>query len=263
MVGELKLLELENGIKFWTRPGSNDHNTVWSCAWEDEYGLADVEVEGKLVFDIGAYIGGVGVWLATRGARVVCVEPIPGNVELIQLNAALNNASLEILEAVVGRPGVQTVRWGFYADPEWNARVDADPTCGLKHDEARIESIRHHQNVGMAGLILGNPVDQIYEEAVVESYSLHDLVGMYGAPDIIKLDCEGGEWALFNEPEIRVVPLITGEWHAWDNQPDTPTTGTRVEEDVVSSLGGTHELLLSQAAPGGPIRCGGFRATLK
>lgn len=210
------------------REGTSDWNTVQACIGEDEYGLRDVDMDGKLVFDVGSHIGSIGIWCAKRGATVVCVEPVPPNADLIWANAKSNGVSdfVTVLRAVAGKHGTeQPIRWGF------------------THDE----NARHHAFIGNIGIV--EPVEP-FESEIVPAYSLSDMISIYGAPDIIKIDCEGGEWAWFEEPELRHVPLIVGEWH--------PTDG-HVRGDMYFRLKDSHHVGFTgpEAGPGG------FRAELR
>jgi FkbM family methyltransferase len=261
----LRILELPSGLRFWIREGTNDHNTIWACAHEDEYGLGAVEVDGKLVLDVGAYLGGIGVWLAARGAEVVCLEPVPDNAELIRRNAELNGVNVTILQAAAGETGTQVVRWGFLADPTWNERVAADPTLGWLHTEEIRACIEHHGFVGVTHK--DAPVDQTFRELEVTSLSLSDVIADHGSPHVIKLDCEGGEWPWLADPAMRDVELVVGEWHPWSNTEGTAGVGgfrgNRGREVAIGRglitelLGATHSLEFS-GPTGGP---GGFRAT--
>ena len=102
---------LRNGLRFKTRPGTSDFNTVNACSAEDEYLLADVLKPGMLVYDIGAHIGGVAVWAASLGCRAVAVEPIPENCDLIRENAEMNNVAVTVVNAALGDPPQLLLRY--------------------------------------------------------------------------------------------------------------------------------------------------------
>lgn len=215
---------LIGGASWLVREGTSDHNTVQATAGEDEYGLEGVDVEGRLVFDIGAHIGGVAVTLARRGARVVAVEPIAANADMILLNALGNGVHVEV---VVGAIGTDVIEYGWVGD---------------KFAEA-------HGWIANTGLREEGYKAQHREQ--VPRYTLTELVGSYGAPAIIKLDCEGGEWSMFEEPAIHDVPLIVGEWHAGAEN--------RSKRDVTLAIGASHRLEFSDLNG----RSGGFRGTLR
>ena len=217
--------ERDNGLKFECRDETTDWNTVNAAVGEDEYGLGNIHMKGKLVFDVGAHIGSVGVWCAWRGARVICVEPIPENVEMSHLNVRLNACTdrVIVVPQAAGAEGAEiTILYGFDSN----------------------ETERAHAFIGNIGGATGHAPSKT---AVVPAASLSGMIQTYGIPDIVKLDCEGGEWAWLAEPEITLVPLIVGEWH--------PTDG-HTAKDVASLLGGTHAVEFT-----GPIAGpGGFRA---
>ncbi len=263
--GDLSVSEFANGLRFWVREGTNDHNTAYASAFEDEYALGDVDVTDKLVFDVGAYIGSVGVMLASRGARVVCVEPIPDNARMIRCNAELNGVDVDVVEAAAGASGAKVVRWGFTPDPEWNDHVALDSALGNLHTDQIRESIRHHAFVGSSNR--NAPIDQLYEEREVPCYSLWDMVKDYGIPDVVKIDCEGGEWPWLMSVFAKKIPLWVGEWHPWcDDDPEGAGSFKGAARhgsftyDVLSSILFDSHVVTFTGPEAGP---GGFRATLR
>lgn len=177
------------------RTGTNDHNTLFSCMTEDEYRLADVTlpVDGVAV-DVGAYIGGVTISLARDNphARVIAVEPVTANVALLQDNIARNNLTDQVLvvHAAAGRPGQTKARvlWAF-----------GDDDAGWHHRYVGNSSIAAHQ--------------AIHEEEDVDGIDLASLVALAGGHvDFMKVDCEGGEYALFADG-AEGVGHIVGEYH--------------------------------------------------
>jgi FkbM family methyltransferase len=210
----------KDGMEFECRDGTTDWNTVNAAVGEDEYGLASIDMLNKLVFDVGAHIGSIGIWCAVRGAYVICIEPIPENVEMIELNARRN--------------GVQHLVGCGQA-----AAGAADSEIVIFYGYESNETERAHAYIGNDGEGAGN-----CKRAEVRGVSLTQMAEKWGYPDIVKLDCEGGEWHWFEDELINSVPLIVGEWH--------PTGGHTIA-DVVSALGHTHELSFTgpNAGPGG------------
>jgi FkbM family methyltransferase len=199
-------------LVYFVREDTTDWNTINACMVEDEYDLGGVDVAGKLVFDIGAHVGGLSVWLAARGATVVAVEPLPENYEQVAANANLNAVNLRVVHGAVGSG---TIYYG----------ADGDA----------------HRYIGNSGIVpQGRHLD-------VPTYTLDGLREAYGYPSIIKLDCEGGEWAAICEDTAKQCPLIVGEWHP---------VGGHTRDDVVHALGFTHQVTFS-GPTAGP---GGFRA---
>lgn len=226
------------GLEFEYREDTTDWNTVAACVTEDEYGLADVDMTDKVVFDIGSHIGGVAVWCASRGARtVVAVEPVPDNARLIHVNAVLNHTPVYVVEGAIGKPG--------------------DP-CVVRHSYGGNFNAEAHRFIGNTYHVWkGDPPEDVtFQETEVPNVSLHDLVARHGRPDILKLDCEGGEWYCLKEAAAIGVPLIVGEWHPLAN--DTTGDPHRMDE-VRYMLGFGYEIEFS-----GPVAGpGGFRATLR
>ena len=62
----------------------------------------------------------------------------------------------------------------------------------------------------------------------------------------MKIDCEGGEWVLFDDPLVGKVGRIAGEWHA---------PGGHTADDIVALLAPTHDVR-AETGQGG----GGFQA---
>lgn len=201
-------------LRWMIREGTTDWNTVNACSAQDEYLLRDEMVEGKLVFDIGAHVGGVGVWLASRGAFVVFVEPVPANAEQVRRNLALN-----------GLPGMVVAA-----------------ALGTNHVALGPEGDAHE--------FIANPWPGAREVECVET-TFGRLVDTFGAPDIVKLDCEGGEWSAFLDPAIRKVRLIVGEYH------DDPDGGGYTGADIETLL--PEHTVTVEGAP----TLGAFRATLR
>lgn len=209
------------GLRWALRDGTTDWNTVVSCSQHDEYGVANIDVRGKLVFDIGAHIGGFGVWLASRGAHVVMIEPLEDNVNHILANLAINRLMATV---IAGALGTNYVCHGPAGDAHEFIGVP------LRSDGAA-------------------PAGSSSLERVPE-VTFSELVKEFGPPNIVKIDCEGGEWSAFHDEEIRQVPLIVGEHH-----PD-PHGGDYVAKDIAW-------LLPKHAVTVGDVpTLGNFRATL-
>lgn len=187
IVTETHVITEFGGLKFDVREGTSDWNTVSSIITHDEYEVAGQDFEGKLVFDIGAHIGGLTVLAASRGAEVVALEPIPENCELIAKNAALNGA----LHRVFIEQGA------------------------LSHDaEVAIDygGDGHHTYIGNAqGIEHGGQI-------TVPGFTFDALVQKHGLPDFLKIDCEGGEWVAFVSSYMRVIPVVAGEYHHGDGR---------------------------------------------
>lgn len=211
------------------RLGTNCWNTLSACMTEDEYGMA-ARGGAATMIDVGGYLGGVGIGysLDNREARVWIVEPLPANCDLIRANIELNGLAdrVTLVEAAADRPGRErtTVLWDFSDD----------------------ESGRHHRFVGNSSLAAGSPSRR---SAAVPCVSLPDLVAMAGGfVDLLKVDCEGGEYALF-EARADGVGDIVGEQHGGFDRLEALLRGTHdVTNDGTLDFGAFHAVRRRPAA---------------
>jgi len=212
------------------RRDTNDWNTLNASMTEDEYGLRAEHLSG-LVLDIGAYLGSVAIAMALDNpySRVLAVEPVPDNARLARLNVARNSVQdrVVILHAAAGGPDdvSVTIRYGYRGEPH----------------------LEHHAFVGNTTLAYDYGGDEAHEEEEIIAYSLRDLANFGGdTPSFVKIDCEGGEWAVLSDPLTAEIPIIVGEWHNIRGH-------TR---DEFTALLASHHVTYSGPV-GGP---GGFRA---
>lgn len=218
-----------NSARFAYRADTNDWNTLTASTGEDEYGLRGSSFSGWAM-DIGGYLGSVGIVLAidNPGLRVVIVEPVPPNADLIRANIELNGLAerVTLIQAAACAPGRDStpVAYAYTGD----------------------ETALHHAFVGNSTIVAieGCTVDD------VPCVSLSAVARPYGVPSFLKIDCEGGEWDTLTDPIVASIPVIRGEWH--------PTNG-HTQDDFRRLLEPTHVLTFS-----GPVAGpGGFEAVLR
>ena len=195
----------------------------------DEYETASLNLSG-LALDIGGYLGSVAVGLAIDNPHlvIIAVEPVSENADLIRRNAFSNAVAnrVRVIPTAAGRHGDKiTVRYRF------------------THDENAL----HHAFVGNAWRDSPKP-EEAHTEDVVEAVSLSDLIG----PDEVtfcKIDCEGGEYDFLDDPAVKQLARIHGEWHP------TPKWGAAGKAEIIRLLSPTHDLTFSgpEAGPGGFI----------
>ncbi len=204
------------------RQGTSDYNTLNACMTEDEYGFAGRKVSGVAV-DIGAHLGGVAVGLALDNPdlRVIAVEAVPPNAELLRQNVAQNGLQdrVTVIEGAVGNGDPVSIHYGYTGS----------------------ESAVHHAFIGNAGI---GGDDYTETAAYSQSVTLTSLLAEAGSIDLIKIDCEGGEFGFLENPSVGQVPVILGEWHA--------IVGKGLA-DLLTLLEPTHTVTLSgpEAGPGG------------
>jgi FkbM family methyltransferase len=170
-------------VRLHYREGTSDLATIGSTfrLWgtlHDEYGLASFASDGLMV-DVGGHIGSVCIayLVDNPDARAVAVEPLPENIEMIAKNAESAGVAHR-LTIVAGAIGSTTVQYG-HTDHRYIANIN-----GADGERIRVKKV-----------------------------TLAALVKAYGPVAVIKMDCEGCEWALLAERAIADVPLIIGEYH--------------------------------------------------
>lgn len=209
----------------YVREGTNDWNTCQASLTEDEYGLRGRDIRG-LVLDIGGYLGTVALAVLVDNplARVVCVEPVPANADLIERNASVNGVGdrLTLVRGAVGR-GEVTIRYAYQGG----------------------ENELHHAFVGNSTV---QPPTAEHSTATYTGSSIRDLVGDAEVA-WTKIDCEGGEFSFLADPDIGQLASITGEWH---NVP-LPDGTTGSQDRIRALLEPTHDVTFSgpQDGPGG------------
>lgn len=175
--------------RYTYRSDTNDWNTLSSIhAPTDEYGIP-TGLSGW-AFDIGGYLGAVAIALALDNPdlSVLCVEPVPDNLRLIEANIAANHVEDRVF-LLSGSAGTNpVVNFG-----------------GQGNDSAE-----HHAFVGNAEYVTWGTAHQ---SVTVACYSLSALMESIPTLAFLKIDCEGCEWSFLADPAIGRVERIVGEWH--------------------------------------------------
>lgn len=189
-------------VKVYTRQGTNDWNTLYSCIVEDEYNIGSIPKDaiGKKAIDIGAHAGGCSLALLSRGFNVVAVEPLPENVELIMKNVEANGWQTNFIlheKAINAQSGKKVV---------------------LRYGNEATESGSHHR-------FIGNTVDSSdWQEGLwdqgreikVDTISIDDILKDIDEVSVLKIDCEGAEWSAFSgasKNSISKIHRVVAELH--------------------------------------------------
>jgi FkbM family methyltransferase len=144
---------------------------------DDVWRMKHVDLGNKIVVDIGAYVGDSSVAYALRGARVHAFEPLPLFQEYLRENARLNHVEHLITIHPVGL-----------------GDKDEDITNGSRL--AEMASIGHGEGVRRSAG--GNLETRITLVDAISYFRQHGI----GAVDVLKLNCEGCEYALFKDTTI-------------------------------------------------------------
>jgi len=160
---------------------------------QDQWGF--LNVKGKHVVDVGAFVGDSSIYFALKGAeRVIAIEPHP-----VAYQEMLENIKLNDLEAKITPINVALGQEGYIEIP---FDVPLDYIIDKIYEER--------------SLFIGTKTVRI------KSITLSDLMRMINIrPDVLKLDCEGCEYdvilndyqavKLFEELAIECHPYITGK----------------------------------------------------
>jgi FkbM family methyltransferase len=150
-----------------------------SCVLRDEYGVWSAPTQTSSIVDIGANVGFFSVWARRRfpNATIHAYEPNPRAVEYLRANC--EKLKIEVFPEAVGATA------GFVSI------VDVGDS-----NQARIRS--------------NGPGD-------IRQISLCDVLSRAGGQiDLLKVDCEGGEWNMFDDPSPwREVSHLRMEYHLW------------------------------------------------
>ena len=169
----LKILQISGEgytIRCYVRPASDDAKIVYEVMsnpyYQDARSLLD---EGAVVIDIGAHIGAFTLSCAALGARVLALEPLPENYDLLTANVHLNGFQAQ----------VKTLRAAAWSSAgEHPLRIAGDSTGGSGFYYGREKAV----------------------EIVVPCIRLDEWMNDEGVTccNLLKLDCEGAEFEILN-----------------------------------------------------------------
>jgi FkbM family methyltransferase len=215
-------------VTFTVRNGTSDGSLAYSTMGGpmgyvpiDEYDLRDRHLSGWAL-DIGAHIGCIAIPLAIDNPdlRVVAVECLPANCDLLRRNVADNDLGERVIvvEAAAGGPDEvsRTCWYGFGDHPS------TDP--GYAPAQRYIGNTFYEDVKG------GRMTGETVEMPVV---SLPALLDRFGIDEVrfLKTDAEGAEWAFLDTPAVERVAEMIGEYHgdyagqAADAVRTSPVTG--------------------------------------
>lgn len=199
---ELKIRDVttpwNSHLKMYYRDGLNDWNVIESCLTQDEYLFNKISASRKIGVDLGAHLGAASIGMASMGMKVYAVEALPENAKLIEDNAKLNNLSSLI--------------------KVYNRAIGANDTDILyaHYGDSTNENGRHHRYIGVVSAMPN--IQEGVEIRVIKTISLDTIFRENNIQhcDILKTDCEGGEWPCFenaSEETISKIDWILGELH--------------------------------------------------
>jgi len=203
-----------NGIhaNFVYRYNTADENTINATYKEDEYNFLRFPpgpMEGMI--DAGGYVGSTAILYAQLypQCKVMCIEPLPENQEIIQKNIERNGLSGQITL-------IPAALWG----------TSEGKTKIYYRDQSTVGKV--HKFVGSAIKQYHETVSEDFFEA--QNISLVDIMVRMGSPRIrlLKMDVEGAEYeAVGGLPEEwqKGIQTIVGEYHnIFPGRVDDPRT---------------------------------------
>ncbi len=182
----------ESGLHVAVRHGSGDVVTLGEVFHDRQYEPpADLEWElapVRRVIDLGANIGLFGAFAAARWpqAEIVAFEPDPGN-------ASVHERTIE-LNALDGR-------WRLI-------RAAAGASSARAEFMAGGAALAH-----LVDVLEGAASPQDGQRRI--EVDVQDVLGLIADADLLKLDIEGGEWAILGDPRFRRSPprAVVLEYH--------------------------------------------------
>lgn len=193
-------VQIEHGLAqgLWMRLHLPEETFLWRGDHEPDVQalLAKFLKPGSIAYDVGSYVGFFALGMARvvgREGRIFAFEPDPENAARIREHIARNSpaAQIQVVEAAV-----------------WRA------TGERKVPYRRGHQVRSQGGVEADGL---KPVLASGEHILVTSISLDDFVASGNpAPQLLKIDVEGGETAVLSGAERLLAehkPLIICEVH--------------------------------------------------
>jgi FkbM family methyltransferase len=177
--GRQRVAQVQGGGSIRYRFNRGDIQGIREVFLDEVYRLPD-DMSPRHIIDLGANIGLTSLWYAHhyQVQHIIAVEPVPNNVALASANLSTYGVSYELVEAAVGpEPG--------------NAWFFQTTDSNLGH--------------------LGNG------DLEVRVVTMPDLIERMGAKvDLLKIDIEGGEQALFSAKNLKWlenVNAIIAEFH--------------------------------------------------
>ncbi len=170
------------------RPNTWDGFIAQKVLVDNEYALP-ATLKDRVILDIGAHIGSFVLACQKRHAKkVVCYEPDPENFSILEHN---------ITEDIDNRTDIT---------------LHNKAVTGVVRSDLSVRQLSDHdfgkgRNTGHVD-VFGNGI-------LIESVAFNDAVKNVRCQiDILKLDCEGAEWGIFDNGNFSAIKSIVAELHA-------------------------------------------------
>jgi len=180
------------------RNNTNDRNTWHSTIIDNEYRLYELLQPGDWVIDIGAHTGSVSCLAAKLGAKVIAVEPLPENISLLKKNLIHNGLQNKVSVHQRAAHGL------------------SDKTITIYYRD--LNKSGQHQFIGHE-----KPLVDSGEALEVKTITLSEVLSLKKIDHcrVLKVDCEGGEWSIFQDLEVATlekIDILVAELHIGPEQ---------------------------------------------
>ena len=185
---------------FLLRTDTADENTITATYTEDEYGFQNFPPgPGEGMIDAGGYVGSSAILYAQLYPQcpVVCVEPLPENIEIIKKNIERNGL----------KDRITLIEGALWGTSEGKTKI----------------FYRDQSEVGKVHKFVGSAIKQYHETVSEDGFeaqnvSLIDCMVRLGVPRVrvLKMDVEGAEYEAFKgltEEWQKGIQTIVGEYH--------------------------------------------------
>jgi len=180
--------------KYWIKNNVRFRNMHWPIIEVFDFGNYEgIDVNGKVVIDVGAFVGDTAIYFLLKGAKkVIAIEPLPANYEELLDNIHLNGMEERII-----------------------------PINAMVNSEHMIVEIPRNVPVS----IRSSSIDMYKKHGIsklidIESITLSDLINEHainGDNAVLKMDCEGCEYdIILNDYEhVKLFKEVIFEYHAY------------------------------------------------
>jgi FkbM family methyltransferase len=219
-----------NPVRLTYRKDTTDWNTVSACL-ANPYGTDGDEYHlprglSGWALDLGAHIGSVAVGLLADNPdlRVLAIEAVPENAELVRQNLELNGLT------------DRAIVWNAAG---WSKSGDIQ----VEYDYSGDDTAFNHRYIGSVSPWIAD-APRRYE--TIKSVTLRDALKVTDGAGFVwvKTDCEGCEHPFFQGAGLKKLGIIEGEWHHRDGTP----------ESFAERLSKTHVVTWGEGIGGGPFK---------
>jgi len=203
----------EHDLRVAIRHGSGDAVTLGEVFHERDYhppgeleqALADV----RRIVDLGANVGLFGAFAAARweAADIVAFEPDPANADVHELAIAANGLGGR-WRLVRAAAGAHDGRATFLAGQVALSRL---------HDGRREAALSRPRDGRREAFAEGARDEEESRRLAARTIEVpvQDVLPLLARADLLKMDIEGGEWAILGDPRFRAHPprVLVLEYH--------------------------------------------------